>query len=106
MKSIHKYTSQKTEDEKQIAWLAVCEAFSQYDPQKAQLPAFVKSKVNFALRNNNKRIARRQSREVSCWIVEDEEEVQVIDTLADKTDIAEQVERDFIGQELIKALNL
>jgi RNA polymerase sigma factor (sigma-70 family) len=62
---VNKHTWNKTEDEKQVAWCAVAEAFATYDSSKnVPLPGYVASKAKFALLNNTKREAKRNTVEM------------------------------------------
>lgn len=84
------------------AWLAVAEAVLMYD-EKSGVPVagLIESKVKFAIWNMYKREKRRWQEEV---FLGKDDEIDFMETLADKTDVAGEVELKLLGQDALLAL--
>lgn len=94
---VKKYTWNKSDDERDEAWLAVVEAFATYNPNKGvQLPGYVESRVKYAVWNSGKKEQRYMNHEniESCF------ESQV-----GSQDVAEVMELKLLRQKLCKALD-
>ncbi|MCE5286953.1 MAG: sigma-70 family RNA polymerase sigma factor [Pelosinus sp.] len=94
---VNKYTYSKTEDLKQIAWLAVICAFNDYNPAKGvPLPGYVESRVKYAVWNEAKKEQRHDNRIVtdSC-----------LELLRDNADVSQTVEMLLLKEQVFRSLN-
>jgi RNA polymerase sigma factor (sigma-70 family) len=87
------------------AWLGVAQAVLMYD-EKSGVPVagLIESRVKFAVWNLFKREKRRWQQEVYLGMGGDDEETDLLATLADDIDIAGEAEIRIMGQEAQMAL--
>jgi RNA polymerase sigma factor (sigma-70 family) len=102
---VHKYTRGKSEDIKSEAWLAVVEAFADYDPaQGVPLPGYVESRVKYAVLNLCKKEQRQKQRELYIEDSKVKRGERFIETLPDCADVAGMIENQWLGNELYQEL--
>jgi RNA polymerase sigma factor (sigma-70 family) len=95
------------EEAKAQGWLAVVQAVKSYDEHcGVHFAGYVDSKIKFAVWNLFKKERRRWQEEELAAGSQEEESLDVFAQLADKTDVAQEVEAKWLSEELMKLVRM